>query len=229
MARQARVDIAHTPYHVINRAVGRMRIFRNEKDYQLFIDLLTSAKEKTGMRILAFTVMPNHWHLVLFPENKGDMQTFMHLLTNAHTRKMHTITKTIGTGPLYQGRYKSFIIQEDTHLRTVIKYVERNPARAKLVLKVEDWRWGSGWIRSHGTSKQQKLLSKSPTPLPKDYSGWVNTEDKEGTIKSMRTSVNKGTPFGSDDWVSMMVDEHNLGATVRGTGRPKGSKNVRKR
>lgn len=127
MARHARVDIAQTPYHVINRAVGRTRIFRNDKDYQLFIDLLTLAVEKTGMHILAFTVMPNHWHLVLLPQNEGDMKTFMHLLTNAHTRRMHTITKTIGTGPLYQGRYKSFIIQDDAHLLTVIKYVDLTP------------------------------------------------------------------------------------------------------
>ena len=71
MARQARVDVPNTPYHVINRAVGRLRIFSQEKDYQLFIDLLTEAVEKTGMKLLAFTLMPNHWHLVLFPEKAG--------------------------------------------------------------------------------------------------------------------------------------------------------------
>jgi putative transposase len=227
MARQARVDAPNTPYHVINRAVGRARIFRNDKEYQLFLDLLIYAQEKTGMRILAFTLMPNHWHLVLFPKNEGDMKVFMHLLTNAHTRKVHTITNTIGAGPLYQGRYKSFLIETDIHLLTVIKYVERNPVRAGLVSKVEKWKWGSASIRVQGTPKQKKILTESPTPAPKNYRTWVNTEEKEDILKQLRTSANKGTPFGSTDWVDRMVDVHHLHATLRGTGRPKGAKNVK--
>jgi putative transposase len=225
MARQPRVDVPNIPYHVINRAVGRLKIFTSEKDYQLFVDLLTEAREKTGMNIFAFTIMPNHWHLVLFPENTGDMKRFMHLLTNAHTRKVHTITKTTGTGPLYQGRYKSFMINDDVHLLTVIKYVERNPVRAGITKLVEDWKWGSGRIRRYGTAKQKQLLSEGPTVLPRNYYSWVNAADKEDVIKQLRTSVNKGTPFGSDDWVNTMVDTHHLGATLRGSGRPKGSKN----
>jgi len=225
MARQPRVDVPNIPYHVINRAVGRLKIFRNEKDYKLFVDLLLEAKEKTGMGIIAFTIMPNHWHLVLFPENTGDMKKFMHLLTNAHTRKVHTVTKTTGTGPLYQGRYKSFMIDDDAYLLTVIKYVERNPVRAGSTRTVEEWKWGSGWIRQRGTTKQKQLLSKGPTPLPRNYRSWVNTEDKEGVINRLRSSVNKGTPFGPADWVNTMVDTYKLGATLRGVGRPKGSKN----
>ena len=97
MARQPRIDIPNTPYHVINRAVGRLQIFKTDKDYQRFIDILEEAKEKIGTQILAFTIMPDHWHLVLFPKHAGDMQKFMHLLTNAHTHKVHTITNTTGT------------------------------------------------------------------------------------------------------------------------------------
>ena len=229
MARQARVDIANIPYHVINRAVGRARIFTKDRDYELFVDLLASAKEKTGMNILAFAAMPNHWHLVLFPEKEGDMKTFMHLFTNAHTRRVHTITNTNGTGPLYQGRYKSFIIETDAHLLTVIKYVERNPVRARLAKKVDEWRWGSGWIRVHGTLKQKKLLAESPTPLPKNYRTWVNLEEKDDILKQLRTSTIKSSPFGSDDWVQRMVDTYELEATLRGRGRPKGAKNSKKK
>ena len=227
MARQARVDVANIPYHVINRAVGRCRIFSKDKDYQLFIDLLEFAKEKTGMRILAFTIMPNHWHLVLYPQNEGDLKIFMHLLTNAHTRKVHTLTKTIGTGPLYQGRYKSFIIQTDAHLLTVIKYVERNPVRAGLSSRTEEWKWGSTWVRTSGTPKQKKLLSEGPTPLPINHLAWVNTEENKDVLERLRTSSNKGTPFGVDAWVTKMVDTHKMHATLRGSGRPKGSKNMK--
>ena len=169
--------------------------------------------------------MSNHWHLVLFPQHARDMQTFMHLLTNAHTRRVHTDTNTTGTGPLYQGRYKSFLIERDAHLLTVIKYIERNPVRAGMVRSVDAWRWGSGWVRQHGTPKQRQLLADSPAPLSRNYSQWVNSSEKEDTITRLRTSVNKGAPFGTDDWVTTMVNEYKLGATMRGTGRPKGSKN----
>lgn len=90
------------------------------------------------MRLLAYCLMPNHWHLLVYPEHDGALSVFMHKLTNAHTRHVHTTTKTIGTGPLYQGRYKSFLIEKDTHLLTVIKYVERNAVRAKLSKRAEN-------------------------------------------------------------------------------------------
>lgn len=213
------------PFHVINRAARKLRIFKKDEDYALFLELLADDIQKTGMKVLAFMIMPDHWHLVLFSEKAGGMKVFMHLLTNAHTRKVHTRTKTTGAGPLYQGRYKSFIIQSGAHLRTVIKYVERNPVRAGLVKKAEDWRWGSAWIRLKGTEKQKRLLSKRPVRLPKKYRAWVNAPEREETIERLRTSVNKGTPFGEDEWVHAMAETYGLGATLRGTGRPKGSKN----
>jgi putative transposase len=132
MPRHARIDLGGHVYHVINRAVGRLTIFKSKRDYQLFEELLVSAQQEVHMRILAYTVMPNHWHLVLYPRGSGDLGTFMHRLTNAHTRRVHVQTRTIGYGPLYQGRYKSFMVKNDAHLLTLIKYVERNPVRAKL-------------------------------------------------------------------------------------------------
>ena len=89
MPRLARIDIGGEIYHVINRANGRMQIFNNNKDYQLFEKFLLDAKELTDMRILAYAIMPNHWHLVLHPKNDGDLGVFMHRLTNAHTRQVH--------------------------------------------------------------------------------------------------------------------------------------------
>ena len=103
MGRVARVDIADEVYHVINRAVGRLKIFEKAEDYRLFITLLTEAKEMTDMRILSYVVMPNHWHLQLYPRKDKDLGLFMHWLTNAHTRRVHSRTKTIGHGPLVPG------------------------------------------------------------------------------------------------------------------------------
>ncbi len=169
MVRVARVDVGDHVYHVLNRAVGRLHIFDTPDDYYLFVDLLREAKEMTDMRVLAYVLMPNHWHLLLYPEDDGDMGIFMHWLTNAHTRRVHAFTETIGGGPLYQGRYKSFLTKTDAHLLTVLKYIERNPVRAKLARQAENWRWGSAWLRLHGTPEQKELLSKSPVALPLNY------------------------------------------------------------
>ena len=223
MPRLARVDVGNHVYHVINRANGRLKIFETKDDYQLFEKLLSDAKDEVGMRILAYTTMPNHWHLVLYPRNDGDLGTFMHRLTNAHTRTVHVQTGTIGHGHLYQGRYKSFLIENDVHLLTVIKYVERNPVRAKLVRQCESWQWGSAWRRINGTPQQKKLLGASPVPFPHNYRIWINTSDKEEDLSVLRMSVNKGVPYGKERWLDSMVDKYGLQSTLRSAGRPKKS------
>ena len=108
MPRNARVDVADEFYHVINRANGRLQIFQTPEDYRIFEQLLEEAVGLTGMRLFAYTTMPNHWHLVVSPRADGDLGLFMHRLCNTHTRKVHAFTNTNGSGHLYQGRYKSF-------------------------------------------------------------------------------------------------------------------------
>lgn len=223
MPRLARVDVGNHAYHVINRAVGRMQIFETKEDYALFESLLEKIKEETGMRILAYCLMPNHWHLVLYPRNDGDLGLFMHRLTNAHTRLVHTRTATVGHGPLYQGRYKSFLIQNDQHLLTVIKYVERNAVRAKFARTCEAWRWGSAMRRLSGTREQKKIIDSCPTALPTNYRAWINEPEQSEDLQDLRHSVNKGVPFGGVRWVDAMVDRYGLQTTLRGAGRPRKS------
>jgi putative transposase len=223
MPRLARVDAADYAYHVINRVAGRLRIFETPTDYAEFESLLIKAKEETGMRILAYCLMPNHWHLVLYPANDGDLGLFMHRLTNAHTRLVHAQTGTIGYGPLYQGRYKSFLVQDDAHLLTVIKYVERNALRAHLSSSCETWQWGSAYHRLKATSKGSRLIDPSPTPLPVDYLSWINEASSEEELGHLRHSVNKGVPYGHASWVDAMVDRYKLESTRRSAGRPRKS------
>jgi len=223
MPRLARVDVGGEIYHVINRANGRLKIFETKEDYLLFEKLLSGAKDEVEMRILAYSVMPNHWHLVLYPRNDGDLGTFMHRLTNAHTRHVHVKTKTIGSGHLYQGRYKSFLVDSDSYLLTLIKYVERNPVRARLVRTCENWKWGSAWRRINGTKQEQKLLSDPPVDFPRNYRFWINTSERADDIKAIRLSVNKGVPYGRDRWVDAMVEKYHLETTLRTAGRPRKS------
>jgi putative transposase len=177
--------------------------------------------ELTDMRILAYTIMPNHWHLVLYPKKDTDMKDFMHWLTTTHVRQRRAKTKSIGHGHLYQGTYKSFPIEEDQHLTTVIRYVEQNPLRAKLVTRAEHWKWGSLVKRLRGNKEDKKLLAKLPTTLPANYLVSVNTILKNDDLEEIRHSIKKNAPFGSTLWIEEMVSAHDMLSTQRDGGRPK--------
>jgi len=128
-----------------------MRIFGKQRDFEAFEEVIAQAKQRLPMRVLAWCVMNNHWHFALWPRGDGDLSEFMRWLTVTHTQRWHAAHRTSGTGPLYQGRFKSFPVQEDDHLWTVLRYVERNPLRANLVERADAWRWSSLWHRADGS------------------------------------------------------------------------------
>ncbi|MEK7148652.1 MAG: transposase [Patescibacteria group bacterium] len=221
MPRITRTDIGNYCYHVINRANARMPIFFKKEDYILFEKVLEEAIEKFSMRIIAYCLMPNHFHLVLYPKCDGDMGKFMQWLTLTHTQRWHQANSTKGSGHLYQGRYKSFLIQDDENLLSVIRYVERNALRAKLVKKSENWDFCSLARRLSGDVKKKKLLSVWPILEPKDYLSFVNTPQTIEEVENIRASVIKGKPFGTGEWIDIMIKKFGLEATARATGRPK--------
>lgn len=184
-------------YHVLNRAAGRKEIFANPAAYKEFEELLFEAKEQFDMRILAYAIMPNHWHLLLYPRKDQDISVFMGWISTTHARRYRVKTESVGEGHLYQGRYKSFIVDTDAYLLTVLRYIERNPARAGLVKLPEDWKWGSAYRRVLGTKKEKTLLDTPPIQLPHRYREWINTKEYREEIDAVRHSVNKELPFGS--------------------------------
>lgn len=197
MARPSRVDLGDYVYHVINRSNGRARIFHNDADYRDFEYLLNEIRETYDMRILAYVIMPNHWHLLLYPKKDGDLGRALQWLGTSHARRHHTRKGTIGGGHLYQGRYKSFIVQEDHHLLTVLKYIERNPVRAKLAKAPEAWQWGSAHRRINGTSKERILLAELPLDLPRNYRSWIRTPEPPEELGAIRHSINKAVSYGN--------------------------------
>ena len=221
MPRAGRVDVGNQIYHVINRANARVRIFDYDNDYRDFEDILEEAVKKFNMRLLAYCVMPNHFHLVLNPKNDGDLSKFMGWLTNTHTRRWHTSKGTVGHGHLYQGRYKSFICQNDFHFLALVRYVERNAKRAKLVKQAQDWKWSSAWRRINGTENQKKVLSSWPVDMPPDYLTYLNESQKEEEIDIIKRSIIKNIPFGADAWRNVIVKRFKLEQTLREVGRPK--------
>ena len=223
MPRLARTIEGGQIYHVLNRSNNKIRIFDTEGDYSAFERTLFEAKEKNPMNILAYCLMPNHWHFVMYPERDNDLARFMHWLTTTHTQRWLIYRDMIGYGHLYQSRYKSFPIQNDEHFLQVCRYVERNALRAKLVEKAEDWRWGSTWARGYGSLEHKRLLSDWPVPMPDGYQKLLNTNllHDDDQLTNLRLSVNRGRPFGDLNWIETISAKLNLTSTLKSRGRPK--------
>lgn len=215
MERPLRPTSADVVYHVLNRANARRTLFEDDGDYAAFARVLEQACERVSMRLLAYCVMPNHWHLVVWPRRDGDLSRFMNWLTLTHTQWWHQRRHTVGEGHVYQGRFKSFLVETNEYLLTVCRYVERNPVRAGLVERAEQWRWSSAGARGSAA------LQEWPMARPADWPDWVNQDETNEQLSVVRRSVTKGQPFGSPVWVGQMVAQWNLGATLRGRGRPK--------
>jgi putative transposase len=198
-----------------------MRLFAQDGDYQAFERVLTEACERVEMRLLAYCVMPNHWHLVVWPHADGDLSSFLGWLTMTHTQRWHASHRTIGSGHLYQGRFKSFPVQTDEHFLTVCRYVERNALRANLVPRAEDWRWSSLWRRTRGEDKGRAFLSEWPAPCPRQWLKWVNEPQTQEEVDALRRCVTRGQPFGSETWVQSAARRLGLESTFRSRGRPK--------
>lgn len=164
-------------------------MFATPKDYQAFENIMAEAKEKVPMNIISYKLMPNHWHMELRPDKDDALPKFMHWLTNTHTRRWHEYMDNTGTGHLYQGRYKSFPVTNDTYFLQVTKYIEQNAFRAGLVERPELWRWSSAWRRIYGSEEDKKLLSDWPVEPPRDYIAWLNDTLANDTLNQIRSNL----------------------------------------
>ena len=221
MGRAPRIDLGGYIYHIINRANGRQTLFKDSRDYVQFEKILTEAVEIFDLPLLAYTVMPNHFHFVFFPSQDDQISQFMQWFTLTHTKRYHVRKKTTGQGHLYQGRYKSFLVQDDMHALQLIRYVERNPLRANLIRDPLAWKYSSLYRRYKGTEKEKKILGEWSIKEPKDYLTYLTTPESDDELEALRCSVNKGRPFGDDDWMLDMVEKHDLYSTTRSGGRPR--------
>jgi putative transposase len=208
-------------FHVLNRRADRKTLFYTDSDYRAFEMVLEEVVAFVGIRLCAYCLMPNHWHLVLWPLRNHEMSCFMHRVTVTHSMRWKTYHDTIGTGHLYQSRYKSFPVQSDEHYLTVVRYVERNALRANLVERAEDWPFSSLWRRQTSTIEDDPLLSPGPFELPDDWVERVNRADTSAELEALRRSLRQGKPYGEASWIKKTSRELEL--AVRPRGRPRKS------
>jgi len=217
MPRTARASVGEICYHVINRGNARQEVFLKKGDYQAFIELIGRASERVRMRVLAYCVMPNHFHLALWPYSDGDLGKWMQWLLTAHVRRYHQHYKT--SGHVWQGRFKAFPVEQDDHMLTVLRYIERNPLRAGLVQRAEEWPWSS--LQRWEVSQQTNMVHPWPVARPTNWVSWVNQPQTDVELEELRHSVNRGTPYGSPDWVRRTALQLGLEASLRPRGRPR--------
>jgi putative transposase len=222
MGRAKREAAGEVVYHVLNRANGRATLFHNAADFDAFERILEEAVKRFQVRLLSYSLMPNHWHLVVWPREDGDLSRFMAWLTLTHTQRWKIHYGCVGLGHLYQGRFKSFPIEVDEHFLIVCRYVERNALRAKLVERAEDWRWCSFWRRESGDEALREMLAEWPVERPADWVQMCNSAQTDAEEAELRASVKRGRPYGGEKWVAKMAGEMGLASTLRKPGRPRG-------
>ncbi|MGB2984404.1 MAG: transposase [Phycisphaerae bacterium] len=222
MGRPVRVTEPGLAYHVLNRRVMRLPLFQKDDDYLAFERVLAESLERPDApNLLAWCLMPNHWHLVVHAGERTNLSTWMQWVTVTHTHRWHAHTHTAGEGPLYHGRFKSFPVQEDVHFLTVCRYVEANAQRAKLVKRAEAWRWGSLWVRRSGKSVLQRWLRPWPVDRPRNWLVDVNRLMNEEALQCVRQSITRGVPLGDEPWKAHVASRLGLDITLRPRGRPR--------
>jgi putative transposase len=235
MPRVARQIFDGGCYHVINRGNNRATVFHNEGDYFAFVRSIHQACFHVPMRLLGFCVMPNHYHLVLWPKLAAHLSDWMRWLQTAHARRYHRLRGS--SGHVWQGRYKSFPIQQGGALNTVLKYVENNPVRVSLAAKAELWPWSSAsfWLKAGADRRLLRAfredgeptpasppawLTEGPVPRPTPWLRYVNAAVVEEELNDLRRSIVKELPFGSQTWVEDICERLGISSRLRPQGRP---------
>lgn len=211
MPRIPRGLIGGHAYHVLNRGNGGATVFHKDGDYAAFLELLTAAKKKFQVNVFGICLMPNHFHLVVQPATEATLSPFMQWWMTSHVRRYHQHYRS--HGHVWQGRFKSFPIQQDGHLLMALRYVLRNPVRAGLVEHAMDWPWSSLRFPS--------LSDPLPVEMPLEWVQWIDQPLFDHELTTLRTCVNRQQPFGREDWQSKIAETLGLESTMRKRGRPR--------
>jgi putative transposase len=202
-------------YHVLNRGNARRDVFHKPGDYAAFRKVMAELDDEIPLRVLAWCLMPNHIHLVLWPYHDGDLSRWMHWLLNTHVPRYHQHYHS--SGHVWQGRFKAFPIEQDEHLLTVLRYVERNPLRAGLVRRAELWPWSS--LYAACSAEGASWLHAGPVPRPANWLEWVNEPQTAAELAALRECVQRCRPYGHEPWVRETAARLGLEASLRPRGR----------
>lgn len=220
MPRVARQVFANVPHHITQRGNRRGDVFFDDADRRVYLDWLEQYSRRFSVRVLAYCLMTNHVHIVAIP---GTKQALEQVFRPLHTRYAQRVNRAHGwAGHLWQGRYFSAAL-DDTYLWAAIRYVERNPVRARMVHKAEDYPWSSA--SAHCGLKADAVLDSDAAwfdqSRPVDnWSEWLSQDDDNRQLDVLRRNVESGHPCGSDAFVDELERAAGRALRPRGRGRP---------
>ena len=216
MPRRLRRSLQGAIFHVMNRAVRDTVLFKTLADYRAFIAVTCESLARSRIRVIAYCVMPNHWHFVVICNRIEDVSRWMHWLACTHANRWNGAHGTRGRGAVYQGRFKAVPVQKNRSLARVCRYVERNPLRAGLVRAAENWIWSS--LVADGKDCDRMPLDQWPFPKPSNWRELVNTPEKAEELSATRRAIRHNQPIGSRRWSEAVAPF--VGLTLRARGRP---------
>ena len=219
MPRRPRNATGTLIFHVLNRAVQGLVLFGRPEDFEAFFEIVCEAALLYNVRILCYSVMPNHWHFVLWPLDVRGLSLFMKRLTGTHAQLLRKCTGTRGRGAVYQSRYKAIAVQDDRHLVLLCQYVERNARRAGLVERAEDWPWCSASPGAAGPNRP--VLTPWPMPKPARWNDLLNAPESPDVLHQIRSAIRLNRHFGSEPWRCSAAGSLKWRSGERGSGRPR--------
>ena len=221
MPRLARTVCAQVPHHITQRGNRREQVFFTDDDRHAYLGWLKEYAEKHEVDILAYCLMTNHIHLVAVPRTEDGLQQTLKPL---HMRYAQRINRTRGwKGHLWQGRFFSCALDE-AYLWAAIRYVERNPVRARMVRKAENYRWSSAG--AHCRLMQDDVLTtnsgwRKQFEAIGDWSAWLAQGDEPQELEVLRRNADKGLPCGSEKFIRKLEKLTGRALQYRPRGRPR--------
>ena len=218
MPRLRRVVVPGLPHHIVQRGNRRSNIFGDDRDRLVFLRILKQASGIHSLTHFAYSLMTNHFHLVSRPEHDASLSAAMRDTLGPYA--IYFNQKYGLSGRLWQGRFFSVVVDQ-TRFWEVIRYTERNPVRAGMVKRAEEYYWSSA--AAHCFGKEDVLIQPLPS-IPSmigSWSEWLNGAENDRDLRQIRTNTKTGRPYGSEEFVKALEAVLGRELLVRRRGRPK--------
>lgn len=219
MPRIARIVGIGNPHHIIQRGNNRQTIFFADGDRYRYLELLKESSIKYSCKIHAYCLMENHVHILSVPQYNYSFAKMMQQLSLRFTQYINKKYKR--TGRLWECRFYSALVDEENYLWSVCRYIERNPARAKIVNIPCEYKWSSA--KDNTMEEKSSLIEpicKSYIDM-EEYIKFLNTPDKEDEIEMIKRSTFSGKPIGTREFITNIAKSLGIAINMRPKGRPR--------